>query len=109
MIYLHNTLGLQWCYIPQGLDAPQDEMSLVLHGNVTEKDTTAQVLYTRRSREYVRVTFRFQEKLDKGEYRYELRSGDVVVSEGLAQIGEYEAQRRQYNKTIEYKQYGAKH
>lgn len=108
MIYLHNTKHLQRAYIPVNGAAPQGTLSLHLHGNVSEADTEVAVAWYVGGRQYVRVTWRFADKLDKGEYRYELRSADALVSEGLAQVGEYEDRSNQYNTTTKYRQYGAK-
>lgn len=108
MIYLHNIKRLQWVYIPVNGDVPDGALTLFLHGNVNLKDTEVSVISTRRGRQYFRCYWRFADKMEKGEYYYELRVDGKPIAEGLAQIGEYEAQRRQYNKTIEYKQYGAK-
>lgn len=43
-----------------------------------------------------------------GEYTYTLRlgAGGIVLSEGLVVIGDYTPERKEYDKKIEYKQYG---
>lgn len=44
-----------------------------------------------------------------GEYTYALRlgAGGRVLSEGLLIVGDYQAARTEYDKTIEYEQYNA--
>ena len=43
-----------------------------------------------------------------GEYSYTLRlgAGGIVLSEGLLVVGDYTPERKEYDKKIEYKQYG---
>ena len=43
-----------------------------------------------------------------GEYTYTLRlgAGGIVLSEGLLVVGDYTPERKEYDKKIEYKQYG---
>lgn len=48
------------------------------------------------------------EDAGEGEYTYTLRlgAGGIVLSEGLLVAGDYTPERKEYDKKIEYKQYG---
>ena len=108
MIYLHNTLHLQQAYIPVNGDVPGGALTLYLHGNVSEKDTEVALYKLRLSgRQYLCVRWRFAARLDKGEYRYELRVDGKAVADGIAQIGEYEQRVHEYQAPVTYRQYGA--
>lgn len=107
MLYVHNTLLLQQAYIPVNGDVPAGALTLRLHGNVSEEDTDVPLFIMRRGRQYLWARWRFAAKMDKGEYRYELRSGDRVLADGLAQIGEYEQRTHEYQSPVTYRQYGA--
>lgn len=55
----------------------------------------------------ITMSVTFEKKPDKGQYGYELRRGDVVVSRGIAQVGQtsMRPQRVQYSETITTIQY----
>ena len=55
----------------------------------------------------ITMSVTFETKPDKGQYGYELRRGDVVVSCGIAQVGQttMKPQRVQYSETITTIQY----
>ena len=55
---------------------------------------------------YFRIALELPEGITEGEYEYELRSGDVILSTGLLYVGELPTERAQeYEKTVEYEQY----
>ncbi len=45
--------------------------------------------------------------LPDGEYTYRLMAGEEIISEGLAIKGDYTPDRTEFEKTIEYEQYGS--
>lgn len=55
----------------------------------------------------ITMSVTFEKKPDKGQYTYTLKCGDVVVSFGLAQVGQtaMRPQRVQYSETITTIQY----
>lgn len=55
---------------------------------------------------YVPVTFRLPDVVSAGEYVYTLTCGGVVVSRGLARIGEYHEAPAVYREAYNVKQYG---
>ena len=44
-------------------------------------------------------------ELPDGEYYYKMADGEKIVSTGLFRIGEYKAEKQEYNYTQEYYQY----
>ena len=106
MIYLNNTTDAQVAYIPRDTDFT-GTLSLKLKSTV-DLDTpyqSATVLDLNVFRTVYAVAVSLPEGIQGGEYQYELSAGGVTVSTGVLIIGDYAADREQYNKPITYEQY----
>lgn len=106
MIYLANTTDAQVAYIPRDTDFT-GTLSLSLKSTV-DLDTpyiSATVLDLDVFRTVYAVAVELPEGIQQGEYRYELKAGDVTVSTGVLVIGDYTNAEEQYNKPTTYEQY----
>lgn len=93
--YIPNVLGVQ------GVESPY----LAIINNVGRKVYEGAVELTRISPLYFVAEIGGVSELPAGEYTYRLTDGDMVLSEGLVIVGEYEVERNEYKKVIEYEQY----
>lgn len=107
MIYVHNSRHLQQVFIPLHGTMPDGACTLLLHGEVSLKDTEVALHTMSAERQYICVRFRLPKKMAKGEYTYSLRCGDAQLSSGVAQLGGYEDKAEQIVIDKQYKQYGA--
>ena len=107
MIHLQQQTAAQSVTIPRPQAIPASGVwALALRNGVTRKVynfAPAPVV----NGMVITMSITFETKPDKGQYNYTLKCGDVVVSFGLAQIGQTEIKpsRVTYNETIETKQY----
>lgn len=106
MIYLQNTQEAQVVYVPrdnrmvtQGdlVFKAKNTINLVEEIDLFVSDLQLSDLYF-----YLAVTL--PENVTDGEYEYELKFEDTILSSGLLVVGDY-TKPDQYNKEIEYKQY----
>lgn len=107
MIHLQQTTETQTLMIPRPQAVPASgAWALHLRGGVTREEQIFEVSPVEDGMVLV-VEMVFDEKPDKGQYGYELRRGDVVVSRGIAQVGQtaMKPQRVQYSETITTIQY----
>lgn len=107
MVHLENKTAAQSVTIPYELAATGTPDALVLRSSVNLRETVCEVEEPVASANgrYWTVTVSLPAKLPDGSYEYELRSGSSVLSAGCARIGDYAAEDKQYEKTIEYNQY----
>lgn len=103
-IYIPNASG----YIPaDGEPAPRLEVRSNVNLNTVtldwEPDGVTPLYFFRRIQGWT-----LPEGMAAGEYTYTLRLGEdgKVLSEGLLIVGDYAVPREQYEKTIQYEQYG---
>lgn len=107
MIHLRQTTTAQSVTIPRPQAIPSlGAWALKLSNGITRKVynfAPAPVV----NGMVLEVTITFAEKPDKGQYNYLLTRGDVVVSFGLAQVGQADMKptRVEYKETIETIQY----
>lgn len=107
MIHLQQTTTAQSVTIPRPQAIPASGVwALTLRNGVTRK------VYNFAPSPVVNgmvitMSVTFETEPDKGQYGYELRRGDVVVSRGIAQVGQttMRPQRVQYSETITTIQY----
>ena len=113
MVYLDNTTSSQTVLVPlaadNGADLSRTSVTLVstvglsspvLSGvNVSRAGTAGG---------WLAVTLTLPEGLADGSYEYRVEADSVILSSGCAQIGEYDAGTKQYEKDIIYKQYERK-
>lgn len=106
MIYLQNTQEAQVVYVPrdnrmvtQGdlVFKAKNTINLVEEIDLFVSDLQLSDLYF-----YLAVIL--PEGVTDGEYEYELKFEDTILSSGLLVVGDY-TKPDQYNKEIEYKQY----
>ena len=106
MIYLSNITDAQVVYVPRD--------TAICGGTLTFKATSTVdlkkvvdviVLDLNATRIYYNIAVSVPTGTTPGEYKYEMKAGDDVVSTGLLVIGEYTTDATEYNKTIQYEQY----
>lgn len=115
MIYWPITADALDCYIPNATGyTPADgdpDLFLELRSNVNLTAVTMTVTPASVTPLYFRFSFdgwTIPDGMVEGEYTYTLRLGEggVVLGSGLLIVGDYAAEREQYDKSIEYEQYG---
>lgn len=107
MIYLDNTDQAQTVAIPCELAASGAPVSLSLVSTVDHTVTEVGVIATQsEGGRYWNVTLTLP-TMPEGSYEYRLDAAADVIATGCARIGSYAADRKEYNKVIEYKQYDA--
>ena len=82
-------------------------MKLVLKSNITKKTWEFTVYDRCDSRMFYHFpNFKLTEKMDDGEYDYELYDDEDMVAQGLLQIGDYKNNDvKSYTTDVVYKQY----
>lgn len=111
MIYLSNTTDAQAVFIPKGGDSATGTLHFSATSTVelsTPVDVT--VLDLDVSDLYFYVALALPEGMADGEYRYELRSDDALLSQGLLVVGapargSAPEGTKQYNENITYEQF----
>lgn len=107
MIYLTNTTDAQPVFVPRDTAVCGGTLSFRATSTVELKrvlDCT--VLDLRSTKIYYSIAVALPSGATPGEYRYELKDGDTVVSTGLLVVGEYTADvAGEYDKPISYEQY----
>lgn len=108
MIYIENHTMMQTLYIPNsGIDAEGEDVLMFIRSTVDKGDEIAvPILYLEAGVTFYVVDVALEGALTEGEYEYELRAGDEILSRGLAIVGDYEPEHQVYDKPIEYTQYG---
>lgn len=104
MIYLKNTSEAQVLMIPRDGDHSTGEMSLVVKSTIDRTTETYSVNDLGTSPNYFHLAISLHTHND-GEYEYELKKGEVMVSCGLLIIGDYKAKTSEYKNIIRYEQY----
>ena len=92
MIYIYFTESLS-------------EMELKLVNNLTKRECSIEVVDKGTSSSFYDFDVVLPEGMVDGEYTYELIKNGKTVSRGLCQIGNYIADKKQYNKEEKYVTY----
>lgn len=98
-------------YIPHNGHILPDDAGMVLAARSTH-DLGESLVFTMQgwevSGDYVKACVERPEGLHEGEWEYTLAADGAVISNGLMQVGQMpgEAAVVQYNKEVEYKEYG---
>lgn len=106
MIYLEDTQEAQVVYVPR-CNGMMPQGDLVFKAKNTINLTEEIDLYVadlQVSDLYFYLSVILPEDVTIGEYEYELKFEDTLLSSGLLVVGDY-AKPDQYNKEIEYRQY----
>jgi hypothetical protein len=86
------------------------KLRLELTNNTTKTTTNYEVIDYFSSNIFFHFEIRLKSGIIDGEYTYHLYDGDVLVANGLCQIGDYKAEVKEYkenkNKEKTYKVYG---
>ena len=108
MLLLNNTTESQSVAVQRELKEEGTPTSLHIRGTVSLKAYDIDVSFLTKSENgrYYFIDLSLPSKMPEGSYEYELKAGDVVLASGCARIGNYSPEDFQYEKTIEYKQYG---
>ena len=107
MLHLQQSTTAQTVKIPRPQAIPQSgAWALVLRNGITKKEYTFSGAPTVDGM-ILKKSITFEVLPDKGQYTYTLKRGDVIVSAGLAQVGQDAMQptRTVYNETITTIQY----
>ena len=107
MLYLRNTTDAQVLMIPRnGDDSQHSALTLTIINTITQQHTEIPVCDIHTSELYWNCAVELLPGTDSGEYKYELREGELICSSGLLIIGS-ETSRYDYEQKITYKQYDA--
>lgn len=104
MIYLKNTTEAQVMFIPRNGEVMSGALELCLGNTTDHVGMEVEVSDICTSALYFDVAVVLPEGIATGEYHYELKDGEIVVSSGLVFIGDLQ-NPNQYEKTITYRQY----
>lgn len=74
-------------------------MIFLLQNNVTKKEYSYKVYDVNDSTLFYHFTLTLGEDMDEGEYTYKLMNDDVLLAQGLLQIGNYENNTKKYTVT----------
>lgn len=106
MIYLSNITDAQAVFVPRDTAICGGTLTIRATSTVDHKTVLdVAVLDLQSTKIYYNIAVALPTGTTPGEYRYEMKSGDDVVSTGLLVIGDYTADVTEYNKTIQYEQY----
>lgn len=107
MIYLSNTTEAQAVFVPRDTELASGTLSFRATSTVDlDIVVDAVVVDLQMTRTYYAIAVSLPEGTIPGEYVYQLKAGDDVVSTGLLVIGEYgNGVAGQYDKPIHYEQY----
>ena len=107
MVYLENITTPQRAFIPlNGLSSLPENVQLKITGTVSVDEYDIPVSVVSLTEIYADVKVSLPEGLPDGSYEYRLMLGEDTVSTGCLQIGNYEINRKEYGRTVEYRQYG---
>ena len=111
MIYFPNTKGTHSVAIPNNFPANvTGDVTLSFVGTTSKKVEFKGTIETTYDTEYLYFDYTLAEGaeyLPTGEYQYELKRGDKVISTGVAFAGDASefVNRKEFEQTIEYEQY----
>lgn len=105
MVYLCNTDEPQTVFVPKNGVEHDGPMAFSLRSTVGHGVTVDGVTDLNTSGLYYNIAVALPAAMPGGEYEYALTAGELVLSEGIAVIGE-SAKVHEYEKNIEYRQYG---
>lgn len=74
-------------------------MTLYLQNNVTKRDYSYTVYDVNDSTLFFHFTLTLGEDMDEGEYTYKLTNDDLILAQGLLQIGDFENNTKKYTVT----------
>lgn len=108
MLLLQKTSASQKVAIPNETAETGTPTSLHIKGTVSNKEYDIEVsfLETSENGRYFFLDVALPVGMPEGSYEYALKAGDAILSSGCARIGDYSTKDVQYDKSIEYKQYG---
>ncbi len=105
MLYLHNTDEAQFLLVPRNGDLPEGELTFKARSTIDLTiEMDLQVVNLDVSALYLHLAVVVPEGCPVGEYEYDVRAGDSLLSTGLLMVGEF-AKPDEYEKPIEYEQY----
>lgn len=108
MIYLQNTEGEHLLYIPKPMVVPVGPHVLFIFqatSTIDQEMLISQANYPQVTTDlYIIVPVVVYPGLPNGEYNYDLKLGDRVISSGILVVGE-NSDPSQYEKEITYEQY----
>lgn len=105
MIYLQNTSEKQQIVTVPTTGAIEGAYTFSLFSTVDRREVYRALRYGEGKRLRVCVNVTLPKNLSDGEYEYQITVKKVVTDCGVAVLGQYETEK-QYQESIEYKQYG---
>lgn len=113
MIYARNTRRPQYLAIPRSL--PSEELGVNIYTlelkSTINKTVHSYTVHVEEGYEpgydanYYVIHFAFPEKMQAGEYEYQLKQANYVYGSGLLVIGEYEEEVKEVESETQFKQY----
>lgn len=105
MLYLLNTTEAQFLLVPRNGDLPEGELTFRARSTIDlTLEMDLQVVNLDVSALYLHLAVVVPEGCPVGEYEYDVRAGDRLLSGGLLMVGEFD-KPDEYEKPIEYEQY----
>ena len=105
MIYIINSNSPQVVYVPASQDKVLGTLTFTLRSTVNRQTSlTVSVAQQGQSDLYYKFTLTLSEKLQDGEYEYELKKNTTLLESGLAAVG-VPTFETEYNNAIQYEQY----
>lgn len=74
-------------------------MTFYLQNNVTKREYSYKVYDVNDSTLFYHFTLTLGEDMDEGEYTYKLTNDNLLLAQGLLQIGDYENNTKKYTVT----------
>lgn len=74
-------------------------MTFYLQNNVTKREYSYKVYDVNDSTLFYHFTLTLGEDMDEGEYSYKLMNDNLLLAQGLLQIGDYENNTKKYTVT----------
>lgn len=105
MLYLLNTQDAQFLLVPRNGELPEGDLTFRAKSTIDlTLEMDLQVVNLDVSALYLHLAVVVPDGCPVGEYEYDVKAGDRLLSTGLLMVGEF-AKPEEYEKPIEYEQY----
>ena len=104
MVYLNNNTEAQVLFIPKVFAHVATSLSLHLEGTTGSDELTVPVSDLNTSERYYNLAVELPAGMDTGEYEYQLKDGEILLSSGIVILTDAPHPTEEYDKAIEYEQ-----
>lgn len=105
MLYIANTTEAQTLYIPKNITG-EGELSLIIRGTVSREEIPVTIEEVEALNDYLEISAQLPREITPGEYLYIVKAGEQVIGTGLAMVGDFIAERSQFQMNVNFSQYG---